>query len=186
MFQQALTKPLLEPTHDLFSFNTESFLMCAYLIAKVISDERWAHPTTLAGSWFMLAPKQGKAVGSWSNKRLWHWWACFPNTYRTLSLAGGAGAPLLIAASDRSRDATESLNFQSVPLSSSQFLSAHLCQPLGVAVGRRVWNFCVCQRRPANSLHTVKANIATHFKKSLSLFFHWLDISIKGTKATFF
>lgn len=47
-------------------------------------------PTTLT------SPNQGKAIGSQSNKRLWHWWACFPNTQDPLrsgwrDRVGGAG-----------------------------------------------------------------------------------------------
>lgn len=38
--QQGLTHNSLKTTRDLFPFNLESFLMCAYLIAKVMTDER--------------------------------------------------------------------------------------------------------------------------------------------------
>lgn len=60
----ALLANPLKTAHDLFHFNLGPFLMCAYLIAKVMTDERWTHPAAFAGSRFIVTPKQGKAIGS--------------------------------------------------------------------------------------------------------------------------
>lgn len=74
------TQPMLNMPLTFFQFNFVPFLTCAYLITKVMTDERWTHPIAFVKSRFIVTPKPGKAIGSQSNKRLWHWWACFPNT----------------------------------------------------------------------------------------------------------
>lgn len=80
IYHNALCTTYLKQAHGLCKFNLVPFLMCAYLITKVMTDERWTHLIAFVVSRFIVTPKQRKAIGSQSNKRFWHWWACFPNT----------------------------------------------------------------------------------------------------------
>lgn len=129
-------------------------------------------PTAFTGSRFIRTPKQGKAIGSQSNKRLWHWWACFPNTKDFESGWRGRGSIFLLLCLPRVAMPLRGSTLWSRPLSSclSDCLSGYLCCPLSVLQmfgwswkwwwwwAKWVRNFCVSRGLQQTTPLSVKAN----------------------------
>lgn len=55
------TQPMLNMPMTFFQFNLVPFLMCAYLITKVMTNERWTHPIAFVKSRFIVTLKPGKS-----------------------------------------------------------------------------------------------------------------------------